>query len=159
MEFKKNLIVETTYNGLNMSQLFKDVVFVNEPSEIKGKLTIDKVTLNNIEVTDYFQATLINDLDLNELYEESIKIDEDEFLTGNMTFEKALSLGDIDVDFINNHISSAVIPLKGKQHIPVEGVFEKVHVTSDLDVGGLVNGRNLEEEFTDTLLVRFFFFA
>lgn len=109
-----------------------------------------------MKVKDYFNASLINNFATNDLFDESVPLDHWVGVNGNFKFENPLAFGSVKSGFINNHISTSVIPLKGSQFIPVLGLFQRLNLTSDLPVEGLVNEHNLKKEFEKSILVSAF---
>lgn len=150
----ENLLVENTINGLKVDELNpEDIALVSEPSKISGTLVIKEAILNVLNANGHFNSTRINNFDMNEWFEESIPLRHSEVVNGKMEFVEAEVAGNVEVNLINGHMSSAIIPLKGKQFIPVTGLFQRLNATSDISVGGYVNGVNLVQEMEKSVLV------
>lgn len=150
----QNILFDGKINDVNFTHLLNDVVFINEPTFVPGTIIINEaVLMNTLEIHDYFNSSLINNLDVNDLYEDSIRLDGWDMVTGKIKFENVWALENVDADFINNHVSTSTISLKGKQFIPVTGLFQRFNTTSDLNVGDYVNSHNLIREFQNSILV------
>lgn len=60
----------------------------------------------------------------------------------------------LSADFINGHSPENMITLKDDQYISEPMQFLKINVTSDVQVDGDVNGRNLKDEYDNTVMVK-----
>lgn len=63
----------------------------------------------------------------------------------------------MSVDYLNGIDMKSVITLNTEQIINDTLEFNFVTTVNDIQVGGLVNGHNLEKEYANTILVKYFF--
>ncbi|CAM1302485.1 Uncharacterised protein r2_g1244 [Pycnogonum litorale] len=149
----KNLEINDLINGKNISFLLTDAVFRNESQIIDGKKTFEQDVHawtvhveNDVDVT-----TTVNGVDLSYLANHTVYKDSDRFIWGNKIIN---SVNATDI-YVNGTVNGINIPddvwlvntsdtLPGKTEF-VSGSTDSITVDGNLQVGGLIDGRNLSE--------------
>lgn len=146
--------MKNTINELNFTAFSQDIVMKNKRAKIKGGVVLLRAIVKNLNVKHDLNSTLLNGKDTSEWVDESIPLNEDIFISGKKSFRHVSSNKKISADFINGHTPETMITLESDQYIPEFVQFSKIHVKSNVPVEGKVNGKNLKEEWENTVLVR-----
>ncbi|RZF37415.1 hypothetical protein LSTR_LSTR011692 [Laodelphax striatellus] len=154
-----DIFITGSYNDMNVEEFSKNVVFTTEMSEVKGNVSftgklivskdlrvfksLDPVTLYGCDVEEWKNnAIYINKFRKNDLP-----------IPGKLRFNKVTVSGNLNTDLIDDVDLNKAIFLNKHQTIHEPLKFSKVVVTKNVEVGRLVNGIHLQEEYEKTLLV------
>lgn len=144
-------------NGIPLRESVQDVVLVNDdqPVIINGSITIanDLTAPAGVILSENLDALELDGCLIKEWVDNAIYLNKPTDILGVKTFASMSSNSDLALSVINALDLSKVITLKGIQDIPANVRILAAALRHNLKVDGRVNGRILQSEYDNTLLI------
>ncbi|XP_071055796.1 uncharacterized protein PF3D7_1120600 [Onthophagus taurus] len=151
VNFEQNLDVSDTFNDFNLKNL-DDIVYINEDDFIEGLVSFkNNVKVNGtISVESDLLTKTIMGINPHDWWKNGVFINKN--ISGELKFENVTVQNFIRTGLLNNMNTSRFVTLLTDQKIDEEMVIENLILEGNLNVKGLVNGVDLEKEFSNTVL-------
>ncbi|XP_017054967.1 uncharacterized protein LOC108097278 [Drosophila ficusphila] len=145
-----------TLNGLDLDQLLRQLIFLDSPEEVvvdtpvrfEGAVQMDQLQANHLVLS----GELLNGCNVTRWLTDTIRVDRD-FKGSNMKFAQgSLDGNSLEVEQLNQVNLSRVVTLHTEQHLSEPLTADELFLDGHLMVRGSVDGRNLSEEYSNTLM-------
>lgn len=152
VEFKSDIIVDKTLNGVNLTSWKDEAVL----STFKGKVTGEKSFTNGVNITNNLNTGSLNynNLTIQNPTENLISLSKNGTWPSNIIFREVAANSITVAGLINGvNIPSDLVTLSGNETIKGKKKFLGVtNIYGKLDVKGLLNRKNFTEVVSRTLL-------
>ncbi|KAH8289739.1 hypothetical protein KR054_010197 [Drosophila jambulina] len=144
-------------NDLDLDQLLQQLIFIDGEQEEVSVLTPilfeAPIRLNHLLAERLVLAgELLNGCNVSQWLRGTIRVDRD-FYSSNVTFlQGSLDGNSLAVEQVNELNLSRVVTRNTEQHLAGNLTVEEMLLDGELIVGTSVNGRNLSEEYKNTLM-------
>ncbi|KAI8033819.1 uncharacterized protein LOC128265144 isoform X1 [Drosophila gunungcola] len=145
------------FNALNLEQLLRDLVFVDSQEEVVLETPVRfaaAVKMAHLQAERLvLSGELLNGCNVSQWLCDTIRVDND-FKAPKVAFSQgSLDGNSLDVEELNQVVLSQVVTRHTEQHLGDSLTAQELFLDGQLVVRGNVNGRNLSEEYANTLMV------